>query len=181
MRLIVITPQVTLPSEPQLVNGLLAGGLRTLHVRKPQASAPELAAYVQQVVPEHRRRLVLHAVSPVPECNGLAREHGLGGVHYPERLRPSACGRLEGLTSSAALHSLQDLDRDLGALDYVFLSPIFDSISKAGCGQRAVRTLPPSLCRRQRRVPLLLVPTGMQAPLTGRLYCSRFLAPATRS
>ena len=31
-----------------------------------------------------------------------------------------------------SLHSLQDLQLDLSGLDYVFLSPIFDSISKQG-------------------------------------------------
>jgi len=30
------------------------------------------------------------------------------------------------------LHDLQQLDVEYGALDYAFLSPIFDSISKAG-------------------------------------------------
>lgn len=39
---------------------------------------------------------------------------------------------LPGLTSSTALHQLEQLKEDHGNLDYAFLSPIFDSISKAG-------------------------------------------------
>ena len=39
---------------------------------------------------------------------------------------------MPGLTSSASLHSLEDVARvDAACFDYVFLSPIFDSISKA--------------------------------------------------
>lgn len=36
------------------------------------------------------------------------------------------------MTISTAFHDLQQLDVEYGALDYAFLSPIFDSISKAG-------------------------------------------------
>ena len=58
----------------------------------------------------------------------------LQGVHYTEKGRAEA-GHIrpqQGLTSSTALHELAQLEEDLGCLDYAFLSPIFDSISKAG-------------------------------------------------
>lgn len=38
----------------------------------------------------------------------------------------------EGLSQSTSLHSLEDVTRDWQNLDYAFLSPIFDSISKEG-------------------------------------------------
>ena len=56
------------------------------------------------------------------------------GVHYTEKARAQA-GRIKslpGLTSSTALHQLDQLNEDHGDLHYAFLSPIFDSISKAG-------------------------------------------------
>ena len=55
------------------------------------------------------------------------------GIHFTEKtcpkriLQPAA-----GLTTSTAFHSLQQLQIDYGALDYAFLSPIFNSISKQG-------------------------------------------------
>ncbi len=58
----------------------------------------------------------------------------LQGIHYKERDRPppplSRFG--EGLSQSTSLHSIADVLQDWRNLDYAFLSPIFDSISKEG-------------------------------------------------
>lgn len=56
------------------------------------------------------------------------------GVHYSEAARAKAgiIQALPGLTSSTALHQLEQLREPHGSLDYAFLSPIFDSISKSG-------------------------------------------------
>ena len=56
------------------------------------------------------------------------------GVHYSEAARAKAGGiqALPGLTSSTALHQLEQLGQPHGSVDYAFLSPIFDSISKRG-------------------------------------------------
>ena len=64
----------------------------------------------------------------------ICMDHGMQGVHYTERARAEA-GRIQawpGLTISTALHRLEQLQQEHGSLDYAFLSPIFDSISKAG-------------------------------------------------
>ena len=137
MRLIVLTPPQTAPAEHRLIEGLLAEGLaeglHALHVRKPAAAEAEVQAYLQQIPHQHRKAAVLHASSSF-DAAALASESNLGGIHYPERLRPRTCTRQPGMTASTALHSLHDLGQDFGELDYVFLSPIFDSISKSGCG-----------------------------------------------
>lgn len=56
------------------------------------------------------------------------------GIHYKERDRPPPpIGRAyPALSQSSSLHTLEDLVRDWQNLDYAFLSPIFDSISKDG-------------------------------------------------
>ncbi|KAK9836171.1 hypothetical protein WJX81_006709 [Elliptochloris bilobata] len=56
--------------------------------------------------------------------------------------------RQDGLTSSTALHTLHDLQQDCGELDYVFLSPIYNSISKKGYSAAfRIEDLPPALAR----------------------------------
>ncbi len=55
------------------------------------------------------------------------------GIHYTEKSRPRPpLPPKDNMTISTAFHDLQQLDVEYGALDYAFLSPIFDSISKAG-------------------------------------------------
>lgn len=58
----------------------------------------------------------------------------LQGIHYKERDRPQPpLPRFApGLTQSTSLHSLQEVLADWQNLNYAFLSPIFDSISKEG-------------------------------------------------
>lgn len=143
MRLLVFTPPHTARSEHRVIGDLFARGLHTLHVRKPDATEAELLAYLNHIPHQRRSRVVLHASTNNSKCIALAKAHQLGGIHYPERLRPSACERQDGLTTSTAIHSLQDLFTDFGELDYVFLSPIFDSISKPGY---AAAPCTPCLC-----------------------------------
>lgn len=59
---------------------------------------------------------------------------GVQGIHYKERDRPQPpIPRFApGLSQSTSLHSLQDVRQDWQNLDYAFLSPVFDSISKEG-------------------------------------------------
>ena len=53
------------------------------------------------------------------------------GIHYTEKTRPDAPLRNRAhLTVSTAFHDLAQLQVEWGELDYAFLSPIFDSISK---------------------------------------------------
>ena len=60
----------------------------------------------------------------------------LQGIHYTERSRPPAPIRRprEGLTVSTSFHELAQLRAGWGDLDYAFLSPVADSISKSGYG-----------------------------------------------
>lgn len=62
------------------------------------------------------------------------------GVHYTERTRPPPPLTRPGgqLSVSTAFHDLTQLQQPWGlALDYAFLSPIYDSISKQGYGAAA--------------------------------------------
>jgi thiamine-phosphate pyrophosphorylase len=58
----------------------------------------------------------------------------LQGIHFKENVRPAAplARTRPGLCQSTSLHSLADVLQDWQNLDYAFLSPTFDSISKEG-------------------------------------------------
>ena len=136
---------ITRPSffdgETALVNELFREGLEKLHLRKPGASEQQLAEWLQGIDPEYIGRIVLH------DCYGLARRFPVGGVHLNSRNPdvpdfigtdiPADTGPRSGprrLTVSRSCHSIAEVQKYKANCDYLFLSPIYDSISKEGYG-----------------------------------------------
>jgi thiamine-phosphate pyrophosphorylase len=117
------------PDEAHVLTELLAQGLERLHLRKPDWPAAQLETLIQALPPQVYPRLVLHAYPH------LVRQYRLGGLHLTERARATARQRpalLPGQTLSTSFHSLTEISRCRRRYDYVFLSPIFDSLSKVG-------------------------------------------------
>jgi thiamine-phosphate pyrophosphorylase len=108
---------------------LLAQDLGRLHLRKPGWTATQLEALIQALPSQFYSRLVLHSYPH------LVHQYQLGGLHLTERARAAAWRRpqlLPGQTLSTSFHSLAEINQHRRRYDYVFLSPIFDSLSKAG-------------------------------------------------
>jgi thiamine-phosphate pyrophosphorylase len=115
------------PDEAHLLAELLARGVTRLHLRKPGWPPARLEALIQALPPQLHERLVLHGH---PE---LVRRYRLGGLHLTAAGRRATTRRptlLPGQTLSTSFHSLAEISRHRRRYDYVFLSPIFDSISK---------------------------------------------------
>lgn len=128
MRIIAITTPEFFPGESPLLACLLRLGVDRLHVRKPNADEAALRALLETLPVESRKRISLH------DHHALAVELGLGGVHLNRR-NPAAPAGFRGIVSRSC-HSLAEVERAKGETDYLFLSPIFDSLSKAGYGSR---------------------------------------------
>ena len=73
---------------------------------------------------DDRHRIVIH------DFFELAEPYGLKGIHLNAR-RSTVPDGYEGHVSRSC-HSLEEVKRYKDACDYVFLSPIFDSVSKQG-------------------------------------------------
>lgn len=128
-RLVLLTAPAALPDEPRRLTELLALGLPRLHLRKPGWPAAQLEALIQALPPQFHERLVLHG------HHALVHRYRLGGLHLPAGQRTAATRRpalLPGQTLSTSFHSLAEIAGHRRRYDYVFLSPIFDSISKEG-------------------------------------------------
>lgn len=128
-QLVLLTAPTAQPDEPRVLTELLAQGLGRLHLRKPGWPAAQLEALIRALPQQHHARLVLHAY---PE---LVRRYCLGGLHLTgsqRAARPRRPRLLPGQTLSTSFHSLAEIARTRRRYDYVFLSPIFDSISKEG-------------------------------------------------
>ena len=121
---IVITEPLFSDGEAKAIERMLTTGALRVHIRKPHSTAAEIAALVGDIDPSLRPRLSLH------DHTGLAAELGVGGVHLNSRC-PSVPAGFKGLVSRSC-HSIDELAANRDGADYLFLSPIADSISKPG-------------------------------------------------
>lgn len=133
VKTIVITRPDFFEGETALVGRLFEHGMARLHLRKPRASRQELAEWIEAISPLFRHRIVLH------DHHSLAHDYALGGIHLnsrnPEVPLWAERERSERpFTLSRSCHSLAEVQQHGRTLDYMFLSPIYDSISKEGYG-----------------------------------------------
>lgn len=133
--LILITPEHSISNEAHFLNEMFQLGLRKLHVRKPSYSIKQYRDLIEQIEPQYHSLLTLH------EHHVLIEEYPVGGIHLKERERidlgsmlPHFAAQLKNKskTVSSSFHELNDLKSLDYRLDYCFLSPVFDSISKTG-------------------------------------------------
>ncbi|MDR2129957.1 MAG: thiamine phosphate synthase [Odoribacteraceae bacterium] len=127
--IIVITPPAPLAGEAATCNALFEQGLLLLHLRKPGAPVATHEAFLREILPVYRSRVVIH------DHFELVERFGLKGIHVNAR-----CDALPGYLArydhvSLSCHALEEVE----ATDtlprppaYLFLGPVFDSISKPG-------------------------------------------------
>ncbi len=127
MKLIAITKPYFWQGEALAICRLLDSGWERVHIRKPGASPRQVADLIASIPVVYRRALSLH------DHFELAAEYGIGGVHLNNR-NPLPPAGWQGIVSRSC-HSLQEV-ADSSGLDYVTLSPIYDSISKPGYRSR---------------------------------------------
>ena len=121
---LVITSPKFFPGEASFIHRLFACGVDIVHLRKPGAMVEDCARLLDDLTSDDRRRIVIH------DFFELAQPYGLRGIHLNARCSTVPDG-YEGHVSRSC-HSLEEVKRYKDACDYVFLSPIFDSVSKQG-------------------------------------------------
>ncbi|MCD7935571.1 MAG: thiamine phosphate synthase [Tannerellaceae bacterium] len=125
MRLIVITPETDLPGETGILGQLFDAGLEHLHIRKPQYTKQQMEQYLSEIDPVWYRRVVLHDRFDTGFRKGIRRFHLNSRNPFPPAERE--------ILVSRSCHSLQEITLYINQpYDYLFLSPVFDSISKKG-------------------------------------------------
>jgi thiamine monophosphate synthase len=119
--LIVISPETNVPDEHKIVNVLFDNGLEYFHVRKPDMGIEDLKKYIDKVQKKYHKKLILHS------HHSIVDDMQLGGKH----LTSKAIIKKEQ-HHSKSFHTLKGLASNKKHLQYAFLSPVFNSISKAG-------------------------------------------------
>lgn len=121
---IFVTPEEIDVSEPDKIVEVLSRGWTAVHLRHPDASLREMRNLIEAIPQRYHKHLRLHGHFV------LAGEFNLGGLHLNRRC-PEPPSFYDGPVSRSC-HSLKEVNASAGECDYVFLSPIFDSISKKG-------------------------------------------------
>lgn len=124
MRLIAITQPHFFRGEAEQITALLRAGLPTLHLRKPDARQEEVTRLLDKLPKDLLGRIVVH------DHHSLALCYPLGGIHLNGRHSTAPVGYSGQLSCSC--HSLEEVEQRKAGCSYVFLSPIYDSISKQG-------------------------------------------------
>ncbi len=123
MKLIAITTPEFRQGEDLAICRLLDCGWNRVHIRKPEATASQISDLIENIPRKYYQFISLH------DHFQLAVKYGLGGVHLNRR-NPLPPSIWKGLVSRSC-HTIEEID-SFSNLDYLTLSPIYDSISKPG-------------------------------------------------
>lgn len=123
MKLIGITRPTFFEGEADAITFLLEGGLDVIHIRKPGSLSEEVASLLLDIPSHLYSRIVIH------DHFELLNSFPLKGIHLNSR-NPERPSSYEGSVSRSC-HSITELNF-IDDVDYCFLSPVFDSISKEG-------------------------------------------------
>ena len=122
MRVIAITLEDFFPGEAVVIEAALNGGYDLVHLRKPGASEEEMISILEELPAECRARIVIHSHF------NLALRYGLYGIHLNSRCSIVPDGFSGSISRSC--HTLEEVEQYKDSCNYLFLSPIFNSISK---------------------------------------------------
>lgn len=123
MKRIAITSTEIFDQEASYIVTILDAGWDYVHLRHPSATLRDMRRVIEAVPQKYHRRLRLHGHFE------LVNEFNLGGLHLNSRC-PLAPENYNGSVSRTC-HSLDEV-KNVGSVEYVTLSPIFDSVSKVG-------------------------------------------------
>lgn len=133
MKIILISRSDDSETEIATVIKLFENGLPTFHLRKPKYTSKQLKNYIQKIPKQFHNRIIIHS------HHFLALKFNLKGVHLGRRhlKRKYLTGlklklltfRKPHLIVTTSFTKLLDLYETNTQFDYVFLSPIFDSLT----------------------------------------------------
>lgn len=124
MKIIAITVPKMIDEDAYLISNLLKMGIYSIHLRKPEATINECRQLLTKLTDAERAKIIIH---DYPE---LYTEFSLKGIHINKNITSLPDGYNGFKTRSC--HSFEEIERYKTEYDYLFLSPIFDSISKVG-------------------------------------------------
>lgn len=133
MRLVLISPSKKQDSEIGFLLNMFEQGLPTYHVRKKTFSTRQLKNYLEDIPAKYHDRIVIHS------HHELALKFKLKGIYISRSHKKNKFKlwfwkkwlkfRRNNLEISTTLRSIEDVMDYIPRYDYIFLAPVFDSLS----------------------------------------------------
>lgn len=124
MKLIVVTAPTFFVEEDEIITALFEEGLDILHLRKPETPAMYSERLLTLIPEKYHKRIITH------EHFYLQEEFNLMGIHLNTR-NPKEPHDYSGHISCTC-HSLDEVRNKKHFYDYLFLSPVYNCITKSG-------------------------------------------------
>lgn len=144
MKVSLVSSFYDIPNEIHILNLLFCNGLEVFHLRKDldckhlgsveKYTEEKIRKYIESIPKCFRNRIIIHSHFH------LVHEYGLLGAHftkkytYEEYIEDTGLSQQDVLFNKVgfSLHSTAEIELYDKTYDYLFLSPIFDSISNKG-------------------------------------------------
>ncbi|HWY13267.1 MAG TPA: thiamine phosphate synthase [Bacteroidia bacterium] len=129
-KLIVVTHPGHINDEIDTCKELFDSGLERLHVRKYKWSENEITNWLRHFSKDELARMTIH------HQQGIFEKKHLGGLHL-KYSNDFSYSKDSSQTFSCSVHTWNEAKIALDYCDYIFISPVFDSISKLAYKQNA--------------------------------------------
>lgn len=144
MRISLVSSFYDIPNEIHVLNLLFCNGLEVFHLRKDLEckhlggketyTEEKIRNYIENIHECFRNRVIIHSHFH------LIKEYGLKGAHFTKKYSYEEYLKDEKLDAKDnplkyvgfSVHSTDEVLQNTTLYDYLFLSPIFDSISNIG-------------------------------------------------
>lgn len=124
MKMHVISSPCFMQGEESFISELIDAGIDVFHLRKPHCDINDYRKLLDGIPDKYLSRIVIH------EHFELFHSYPLMGIHLNGRCNTIPDDFHGSLSKSC--HSLKEIESNITLYDFVFLSPVFNSISKPG-------------------------------------------------
>lgn len=131
--IVVITSEIPVQNETEIINQMFQEGLDLLHIRKPIMGREEMKSFLDSIDEIFYPQLVLHGYYD------LRSDYQISRLHFREADRLTEINRpyIEENILSTSVHDIETYNTLGKEWEYAFISPVFPSISKKGYGENS--------------------------------------------
>lgn len=125
MKTIIITAEKPLKNEFKYIEAILDEGIDNIQIRKPLSIDNSIRLILDNIKEEYHSRIILNG-----RFSLIDTYKNIGGIHANSRnnIIPENFKGIKGYSC----HTIKEVESKKEIFDYMFLSPIYDSISKEG-------------------------------------------------
>ncbi len=178
MELIVITPPIDIKDEIAFVVEMLEAGLDRLHLRKENLDIDAYRNYLNQIPAAFHTRVSVHEYPELLKEFPAIGFHCKASVWKDEKRLKEVLSVYSSSIISASFHSWDEVLHAPHDFNYVFISPVFDSISKPGYPSNIditkLSAVKRSLASNEKNIPKIVALGGIDAAKIPKLSDAGF-------